>query len=196
MFDKLKNAGTTDRVMDSKAAEPALSVPTGVSMEKAAGKASVIAAGIKVTGEISGTENILVEGRVDGRISLAGNDVTIGRTGQVKADVTAKTIRVAGEVSGDLIARERVVISGTGNVHGNVAAPRVVLEDGAIFKGSIDMDPGDAAVKEQSAGRPAGKANGVTTSAADAAAALNLTASNSAVAEASNKAPDLALKGR
>ena len=196
MFDKLKSSGTTDRVMDSKAAEPALTAPTGAAVQPAAGKASVIAAGIKVTGEISGTENILVEGRVDGRINLAGNDVTIGRTGQVKADVSAKTIRVAGEVRGDLTARERVVISGTGNVHGNVAAPRVVLEDGAIFKGSIDMDPGDAAVKELAASRSAGKANGVTANAVDAAGASTSTASNAAVAEAGNKAPDLALKGR
>ncbi len=195
MFDKLKNTSTTDRVMDSKAAEPAPSAPSGLAAQQPAGKAAVIAAGIKVNGEISGTENILIEGRVEGRISLTGNDVTIGRTGQVKADVSAKTIRVAGEVSGDLTAKERVVISGTGNVHGNVVAPRVVLEDGAIFKGSIDMDPGDAAVKELAASKSAGRANGVTANAAVAAVGSASAASTAAAAEAGNKTPDLALKG-
>jgi len=179
--------------MDSKAAEPALSAPSVGASQQPAGKAAVIGAGIKVSGEISGNENILIEGRVDGRISLSGNDVTIGRTGQVMADVIAKTIRVAGEVSGDLTAKERVVISGTGNVHGNVVAPRVVLEDGAIFKGSIDMDPGDAAVKELAASKAAGKANGVTSHAAATNPAT--TASSAAAHEAGNKAPDLALKG-
>lgn len=192
MFDKLKTTSHTERVMDSKAAEPALAAPSVGASQQPAGKAAVIGAGIKVNGEISGNENILIEGRVDGRISLAGNDVTIGRTGQVMADVIAKTIRVAGEVSGDLTAKERVVISGTGNVHGNVVAPRVVLEDGAIFKGSIDMDPGDAAVKELAASKSAGKANGVTSHAATSPSA---TASSAAAHEAGNKAPDLALKG-
>jgi len=193
MFDKLKTTSPADRAMDSKAAEPAMSAPTGGTMQQPAGKAAVIGAGIKVSGEISGNENILIEGRVDGRINLSGNDVTIGRTGQVMADVTAKTIRVAGEVSGDLTAKERVVISGTGNVHGNVVAPRVVLEDGAIFKGSIDMDPGDAAVKELAASKVAGKANGVSAHAASASPSA--TTSSDAATEAGKKAPDLALKG-
>lgn len=188
MFDKLKNTSHSDRVKDSKAAEPALSAPSGGALQQPAGKAAVIGAGIKVSGEISGNENILIEGRVDGRISLAGNDVTIGRTGQVKADVSAKTIRVAGEVNGDLSAKERVVISGTGNVHGNVVAPRVVLEDGAIFKGSIDMDPGDAAVKELSASKAAAKANGATANAAAEAAGLTVPANSVAAPEAGSKA--------
>ena len=178
MFDKLKTPPPTDRAMETKAADPAISTPA--VMPQAAGKAAVIGAGIRINGEISGNENLLIEGRVDGKISLSGNDVTIGKSGHVTADVNAKTIRVAGEVNGDLKAKERVVISGTGNVRGNVIAPRVVLEDGAIFKGSIDMDPGDGAVTELAASKSASKSNGTSTSAS---------------AEPAMKAPDLSLKG-
>jgi cytoskeletal protein CcmA (bactofilin family) len=195
MFDKLKNTTPTDRSMDTKPVEPPMAASSGLT--QSAGKAAVIGAGIKINGEISGSENILIEGRVDGSIKLEGNDVTIGKSGQVNADVSAKAIRVAGEVNGDLKAKERVVISGSGNVRGNVIAPRVVLEDGAIFKGSIDMDPGDSAVSDLgvSGSRLAGKANG-TTSTAPAAGATAGSASKPATGgDAGKNTPDLALKG-
>jgi cytoskeletal protein CcmA (bactofilin family) len=196
MFDKLKNTAPAERSLDTKPVEPPLAASSGFT--QSAGKAAVIGAGIKITGEISGSENILIEGRVDGSINLGGNDVTIGKSGQVKADVSAKAIRVAGEVNGDLKAKERVVISGSGNVRGNVVAPRVVLEDGAIFKGSIDMDPGDSAASELgvSGSRLTGKTNGAA-STAPAAGASTASASKPSVAadDASNNSPDLTLKG-
>jgi cytoskeletal protein CcmA (bactofilin family) len=192
MFDKLKNTSSTDRAMETKAAEPAMAAPAGLM--QTAGKAAVIGAGIKINGEISGSENLLIEGHVDGQINLAGNDVTIGKSGRIVADVTAKTIRVAGEVNGDLKAKERVVISGSGNVRGNVVAPRVVLEDGAIFKGSIDMDPGDSAVAELAAAKSASKPN-VAAAGPSAATFGTGSAAGQAATEAAKKAPDLALKG-
>ena len=64
-----------------------------------------------------------------------------------RLNITAKVIKIAGTVRGDLSGSEKVVISRTGNVHGNIVAPRMTLEDGAIFKGSIDMDPGEAVAK-------------------------------------------------
>jgi cytoskeletal protein CcmA (bactofilin family) len=67
----------------------------------------------------------------------------VGQSGRVTADITAKVIKVDGEVTGDITGNEKVVISKSGNVRGNIVAPRVTLEDGAVFKGSIDMDPGD-----------------------------------------------------
>ena len=107
------------------------------------GRAAVIGPGIHINGDISGDENLLVEGKVDGKIRLGSNHVEIGQSGQVKADITAKVIKIAGQVRGDLNGTEKVVISRSGNVHGNIVAPRMTLEDGAIFKGSIDMDPGE-----------------------------------------------------
>lgn len=109
------------------------------------GRAAVIGPGIYINGDISGDEDLIVEGKVDGKIRLDANQVDIGQTGRVNANITAKVIKIAGEVRGDLTGTEKVIISRSGNVHGNIVAPRMTLEDGAIFKGSIDMDPGEPA---------------------------------------------------
>jgi len=98
---------------------------------------------IQVKGNITGSENLTIEGSVDGSIDLPQNDLTIGESGQVMADIKAKTIRVDGQVNGDMYGAEKIVVSNTGRVKGNMTAPRVTLEDGAKFKGSIDMDPGE-----------------------------------------------------
>ena len=107
------------------------------------GKSAVIGPGIHINGDISGDENLIVEGRVDGKILLDSHQVEVGQSGRVNADITAKVIKIAGEVRGDISGMEKVIISRSGNVHGNIVAPRMTLEDGAIFKGSIDMDPGE-----------------------------------------------------
>ena len=107
------------------------------------GRAAVIGPGIHINGDITGDENLIVEGKVSGKINLKSHQVDIGQSGQVKADITANVIKIAGTVRGDLNGTEKVVISRSGNVHGNIIAPRMTLEDGAIFKGSIDMDPGE-----------------------------------------------------
>ena len=107
------------------------------------GRAAVIGPGLKINCDITGDENLIVEGKVTGKIKLPAHQVDIGQSGQVNADISAKIIKIAGEVRGDLTGTEKVVISSSGNVHGNIVAPRMTLEDGAIFKGSIDMDPGE-----------------------------------------------------
>jgi cytoskeletal protein CcmA (bactofilin family) len=107
------------------------------------GRSAIIGPGIHINGDISGDENLIIEGKVEGKIHLAAHQVDVGQSGTVKADIKAKTIKIAGEVRGDLIGTEKVVILRSGNVHGNIVAPRMTLEDGAIFKGSIDMDPGE-----------------------------------------------------
>lgn len=106
---------------------------------------------ITIKGDISGEESLLVEGRVDGTIHLKNNDLTVGQSGRVNANVTANVVRIDGEVTGDIIGIEKVVVTKTGRVHGNIVGPRVTLEDGAKFKGSIDMDPtgADRAVASQ-----------------------------------------------
>ena len=102
---------------------------------------------IKIKGEVSGDEDLLIQGQVEGTITLKAHQVVVGESGQVFADILAKTIKIDGKVNGDVTGTENVVISKLGNVRGNLVAPRVLLEDGAIFKGSIDMDPGDKAEK-------------------------------------------------
>ena len=105
----------------------------------------MIGAKVKVNGDIISSEDLLVEGEVSGTISLKDNELVIGTSGRVQADINAKTVRIEGEVRGDIEGGERVVICASGNVEGNVSAPRVMLEDGGRFKGSIDMGSSKAA---------------------------------------------------
>ena len=102
--------------------------------------AATIGPSIAIKGDVTGEEDLIVEGRVEGKILLKANSVTIGRNGRVKANVYANSITVEGEVEGDLIGKDEVVIRQSGKVKGNVAAPRVVLDSGARFQGSIDME--------------------------------------------------------
>lgn len=105
----------------------------------------MIGPSIKIKGEVSGEEDLVIQGKVEGTIDLGTNEVSVGQSGQVFADIKAKMVKIDGEVTGDITGNENVVISKSGKVRGNIVAPRVTLEDGAIFKGSIDMDPGGAA---------------------------------------------------
>lgn len=123
----------------------------------------MIGPSINIKGEVTGDEDLTIEGRVEGTINLKGNELSVGQSGAVFADIEAKVIKIEGEVTGDITGNEKVVISKSGNVKGNIVAPRVTLEDGAIFKGSIDMDPGGAVAdkvpltSQQSANSPAAK---------------------------------------
>ena len=105
----------------------------------------MIGPSITIKGEISGEEDLLIQGKVEGTINLNDHQVSVGESGQVSADIQARVAIIDGEVTGDITANEKVVISKSGNVRGNIVAPRVTLEDGAIFKGSIDMDPAGGA---------------------------------------------------
>lgn len=101
---------------------------------------AVIGPKITFKGEIIGEEDLLVQGTVEGSIDLKGNHLIIGQQGVVKANLMAKTITIEGTVEGDLIGQERIEIKASSNVKGNLIAARVTLEDGAKFRGSIDMD--------------------------------------------------------
>lgn len=107
----------------------------------------MIGPSIKIKGEVSGDEDLLIQGRVEGTINLHEHEVMVGESGEVSADVNARTVKIDGKVNGDITATEIVIISRLGNVRGNIVAPRVTLEDGGVFKGSIDMDPGDTGSK-------------------------------------------------
>ncbi len=122
-----------------------------------ASRLATIGPSISIKGDISGEEDLLVEGRVEGAISLAHQSVTVGSGGWVKADIHGRKICVEGEVHGNLHGEEEVVIRKTGKVEGNATAPRVSLENGANFRGSIDMHP-DGSTAGPKAGRPAAKA--------------------------------------
>jgi cytoskeletal protein CcmA (bactofilin family) len=104
-------------------------------------EAAVIGPSIHIDGDVRGEEDLLIEGEVNGTLQLKSNSLTVGPNGKVRADVYAHSIIVDGLVEGDLYGSERVAVRKSAQVRGNITSPRVSLEDGAKFKGSIEMDP-------------------------------------------------------
>jgi cytoskeletal protein CcmA (bactofilin family) len=105
----------------------------------ATGDQATIGKGLFIKGEISGSESLYIDGKVEGSVNLPGNRVTIGRNGQVAASITAREIVVLGKVRGNVTATDRVDIRAEGSLSGDVAAARISIEDGAFFKGGIDI---------------------------------------------------------
>jgi cytoskeletal protein CcmA (bactofilin family) len=154
MFDRTKkNSG--DTALDSAPASPyqshtpsapaADSTPRSVpasAAPAARGRATpVIGPSIHIEGTVRGQEDVFIEGEVTGTIHLQNNTLTVGTQGKIKADVYANTVYVEGSTEGDLYGSEQVIIRKSAKVRGNITSPRVSLEDGATFKGSIEMDP-------------------------------------------------------
>jgi cytoskeletal protein CcmA (bactofilin family) len=104
-------------------------------------EAAVIGPSIHIDGDVRGEEDLLIEGEVSGTVQLKNNSLTIGPNGKVRADVYAHSIYVDGLCEGDLYGSERVNVRKSATVRGNITSPRVSLEDGAKFKGAIEMDP-------------------------------------------------------
>ncbi len=107
---------------------------------------ATIGKSLVIKGEVTGSESLYIDGRVEGSINLAGNRVTIGRNGVVAANINAREIVVLGKVRGNLTASDRVDIRNEGSLTGDVVAQRISIEDGAFFKGGIDIrKPGQKA---------------------------------------------------
>ncbi len=125
---------------------------TGATAAAATGEQATIGKSLIVKGEVSGSESLYIDGKVEGAINLPGNRVTIGRNGQVAANIMAREIVVLGKVRGNCHASDRVDIRSEGSLTGDVIAARISIEDGAFFKGGIDIrKPGSG---EQKAGVP------------------------------------------
>jgi len=112
---------------------------TFVSKEKNSSQLAMIGPSIHFKGELTGEEGLIIDGSIEGTIDLKGNQLIVGENGNIKADVYAKTIKVNGILNGELHGVDKVHISQTGKVTGNIYSPKVVIEEGAKFKGSIDM---------------------------------------------------------
>ncbi len=104
---------------------------------------TIIGSSLSFKGEITGEEDLTIQGQVEGTIDLKKNHVTIGRTGRIKADVYGRTITIEGEVQGNLFGEERIVLRQSGRVRGDMRAPAIGLEEGAKFKGNIAMNSKD-----------------------------------------------------
>jgi cytoskeletal protein CcmA (bactofilin family) len=116
---------------------------------------SSISEGLKIKGEVQGTEDLRVDGEIEGRINLPGASVVIGPKGRVTGDVEAREVVLEGTTRGNLTARERVRIATTGKLEGDVTAERLVIEEGAHVSGRVDVGAGEARAAKPAAARPA-----------------------------------------
>ena len=141
---------------------PAEPLPAGAPRSAVINSAeqATIGKSLVIKGEVSGSESLYIDGRVEGSINLAGNRVTVGRNGVVAANINAREIVVLGKVRGNLLASDRVDIRSEGSLTGDVVAQRISIEDGAFFKGGIDIH------------KPGQKINGEAKEAHEKAAAL------------------------
>jgi cytoskeletal protein CcmA (bactofilin family) len=105
----------------------------------ATGEQATIGKSLVIKGEVTGSESLYIDGKVEGSINLSGNRVTVGRNGQVAANISAREIVVLGKVRGNVTASDRVDIRSEGSLTGDVTAQRISIEDGAFFKGGIDI---------------------------------------------------------
>ena len=113
------------------------------------GKAVNIGPSVHIKGTLSGREDLTVDGRVEGKITLKEHVLTIGTNGQIEAALQAKAVIVHGKVVGDVTADNRVEVTSSGSVTGDIRAPRVAIADGAMFRGSIDMGAGSSVKGEK-----------------------------------------------
>ncbi|HTX42554.1 MAG TPA: polymer-forming cytoskeletal protein [Acidobacteriaceae bacterium] len=115
------------------------------------GEQATIGKSLVIKGEVTGSESLYIDGKVEGSINLAGNRVTVGRNGQVAANISAREIVVLGKVRGNVTASDRVDIRSEGSLTGDVTAQRISIEDGAFFKGGIDIRKPGASEKASEA---------------------------------------------
>jgi cytoskeletal protein CcmA (bactofilin family) len=118
------------------------------------GTPGTIGKSVVIKGELSASEDLTIEGQVEGKVELKNNTLTIGANGKIKASVFAKAVIVQGEVTGNINASEKIDIRDAGSVDGDLASPRVAIADGAHFRGSIDMQRTGAS-KPAEASKPA-----------------------------------------
>ena len=124
--------------------------------------AACISQGIKIKGEVTGSEDLFVDGHVDGKLNLANGSLTIGPNGSVKADVTAREVIVRGKIEGKVTGRDKVQLCSTGQVTGEVQTDRLAIEDGATLRGRVEAGkqagkPAEARAASATASSPAGE---------------------------------------
>jgi cytoskeletal protein CcmA (bactofilin family) len=159
MFE-IGKKGTADRASEATGRAESVSSRSEHGATRSglgSGSTAVIGPSIHIDGDLRGEEDLLIEGEVNGTVQLKNNSLTIGPQGKIRADVYAHSIYVDGFMEGDLFGSERVHIRKSAQVRGNVTSPRVSLEDGAKFKGSIEMDPQVVQSGVTSRGMAAGK---------------------------------------
>lgn len=124
---------------------------------------------VVVKGELSGSEDLYLDGEVEGSIELKGNALTIGPNGRVRANIHARDVVVHGKVDGNIRGTERVELRKSALLNGDIFTQRIVIEDGAFFKGSIDIQKPEAKPEVKAAAAAAGATGGATSAASTSA---------------------------
>ncbi len=119
------------------------SSPLGKSPMEQLKERTLIGPSISIKGTLSGTDDLIIKGRVEGKIDLKKNNITVDKSGSIKGDIYGKSITIEGEVEGNLFGVERIVLQPSGVVRGDMKAPAINLEEGAKFKGNIAMEAWD-----------------------------------------------------
>lgn len=149
---------------------PAASSSSG---SRAPTERATIGRSITIRGDVTGNEDLLIQGRVDGSIDLKQHSVTIGSEGEVKASIAGRVVIVEGSVEGNISSAEQVVLRSSARVQGDITAPRLVLEDGARFRGGVDMgespasansDASSASAQDKRSSTPSGSTSSASVS--------------------------------
>lgn len=128
--------------------------PKPISSAAAVSDQATIGKSLVIKGEVTGSESLYIDGRVEGSIHLPGNRVTVGRNGVIAANITAREVVILGKVLGNVVATDRVDIRNEGSLTGDVIAQRISIEDGAFFKGGIDIRKPNVTEKPQAVETP------------------------------------------
>ena len=122
----------------ASAATPASTPPSSSALPVSTRGAACISQGIRIKGEVTGSEDLFVDGLIDGKLNLTNGSLTIGPNGTVKADVNAREVIVRGRIEGKVTGRDKVQLWSTGQVTGEVLTDRLAIEEGALLKGKVE----------------------------------------------------------
>jgi cytoskeletal protein CcmA (bactofilin family) len=163
--EDVKSQGLPENAPGTVAGSPAIGgtpvreISTGLPVSSK-GSAS-ISQGIRIKGEVTGSEDLFVDGHVEGKVNLSNGSLTVGPNGEVKADIFAREVIVRGRVDGKIVGREKIQLWSTGNVAGDLQTERLMIEDGAVLRGRVEIETGKPLDKHVEArGAAAGTSKG------------------------------------
>jgi len=169
--EEVKSQGLPENVPGNSANSPApvSSAPREASdsLPVSTKSSACISQGIRIKGEVTGSEDLFVDGHVEGKLNLSNGSLTVGPNGEVKADIFAREVIVRGRVDGKIVGREKIQLWSTGNVAGDLQTERLMIEDGAVLRGRVEIETGkpiDKHAEARSAAAGAAKSGAVSVS--------------------------------
>jgi len=154
-----ENAAGISTGSPAAAGSPARESSTGLPVSSRA--SACLSQGIRIKGEVTGSEDLFIDGHFEGKVNLSNGSLTVGPNGEVKADIFAREVIVRGRVDGKIVGREKIQLWSTGNVAGDLQTERLVIEDGAVLRGRVEIETGKPIDKHAEArGAAAGTSKG------------------------------------